>query len=105
MNLTGDLKKLTEGEETLQTTNKVESPSRIRRDGDDRRSLQAALESRVDPMNPSTHKSGCLLNISNGPIAQPNVNVDRALEIGQEQLAQFEASWPKGFYEPITKRL
>ena len=45
MTLMGDLKKMTGDEETLQTTHKEESPSRIRRDGDDRRSLQAALAS------------------------------------------------------------
>ena len=105
MTLTGDLKKMTGDEETLQTTHKEESPSRIRRDGDDCRSLQAALASRVDPMDPATHEPGCLLNISNGQIAQPNVNVDRALEVGQEQLTQFEASWPNGFYDPISKKV
>ena len=48
-------------------------------------------------MDPVTHVAGCLLNISNGQIAKPDVNVDRALEVGSEQLTQFEASWPEGF--------
>lgn len=105
MALTGDLKNMTGDVESLHTRHKEEAPSRIRRDRDDRRSLQAALECRVDPMDPGTHDSGCLLNISNGQIAQPNVNVDKALEIGKEQLTQFESSWPNGFYSPLSHQV
>ena len=97
MTLTGDLRKMSGDDENVQTTHKEESPSRIRRDGIDRQSLRAALESRIDPMDPVTHVAGCLLNISNGQRAKPDVNVDRALEVGSEQLTQFEASWSEGF--------
>ena len=55
-------------------------------------------------MDPVTHAAGCLINISNGQIAQPNVNVDRALEVGREHLKQFEASWPDGFYNTLSKQ-
>ena len=37
-------------------------------------------------MDPDSHEDGVLLNISTGQIAQPEVNVDRSLEIGKEQL-------------------
>ena len=53
-------------------------------------------------MDPVTHAAGCLINISIGQIAQPNVNADRALEVGREQLKQFEASWPDGFYNTLS---
>ena len=43
-------------------------------------------------MDPVTYAAGCLMNISNGQIAQPNVNVDRTLEVEHGQLKQFEAS-------------
>ena len=56
-------------------------------------------------MDPVTHTTGCLINISNGQIAQPNVNIDRALEVGREQLKQFEASWPDGFYNTLSKQV
>ena len=56
-------------------------------------------------MDPVTHAAGCLLNISNGQIAQPNVNIDRALEVCREQLKQFEASWPDGFYNTLSKQV
>ena len=63
------------------------------RDGSDHQSLRTALESRIDPMNNVTHVAGSLLNISSGQLTQPNVNVDKALDIGTRQLTQFEASW------------
>ena len=49
-------------------------------------------------MDPDTHVTGSLLDIWSGQVAQPNVNVDRALDIGAEQMIQFERSWPDGFY-------
>ena len=49
----------------VQTTHKENAVSRINR---------AAFESGIDPMDPVTHATGCLMNISNGQIAQPNVN-------------------------------
>ena len=105
MTLIGDLKKMFGDDVNVQATHKEEAESRINRDGHDRQSLRAALESRIDPMDPVTHAAGCLINISNGQIAQPNVNVDRALEIGREQLKQFEASWPDGFYNTLSKQV
>ena len=79
MTLTGDLKKMAGDEEIIQTTHKEEAADRIKRDGCDRKSLRAALQSRIYPLNPVTHVTGCLINISTGQIAQPNVNVNRAL--------------------------
>ena len=32
-----------------------------------------------------------------------SVNVDRALEIGTQQLIQFEETWPEGFYNLLRK--
>ena len=37
-------------------------------------------------MDPDAHETGSLLNIWSGQVAQPNVNVDRALDIGAEQM-------------------
>ena len=52
-----------------------------------------ALESCIGPMNPITHPAGCF------EIAQTNVNVDRAREIGCGQLKQFEESWPGNYID------
>jgi len=37
-------------------------------------------------MDPDAPVTGSLLNIWSGQVAQPNVNVDRALDIGAEQM-------------------
>ena len=63
MTLTGDLKKTSGDDANVQTTHKEEAESRINRDGHDRQSLRAALESRIDQMDPITHAAGCLINI------------------------------------------
>ena len=105
MTLTGDLKKMSGADEKVQMTHKEESASRIHRDANDRKSLRATLESCIDPLDPATHEGGCLLNISNGQLAQPHVNVDKAVEIGANQLIQFEALWPEGFYSPLAKQI
>ena len=75
----------------VQTTHKDNAVSCINR---------AAFESRIDPMDPVTHATGCLMNIIlNGQIAQPNVNVDRALAVRRRQLKQFVASWPDCYFD------
>lgn len=102
MTITGDLKKMSGSEEVVQVTHKEESPSRINRDGDDRQSLRRALMTCLHPMDPDTHVTGSLLNIWSGQVAQSNVNVDRALDIGIEQMIQFERSWPEGFYTSLS---
>ena len=103
--LTGDLKKMSGDDANVQTTHKEEAGTRINRYGHDRQSLRAALEPRIDQMDPVTPAAGCLINISNGQIAQPNVNVDRALEVGREQLKQFEAPWPDGFCSTLSEQV
>ena len=82
MNMTDDLRKMSVDDANVQTTHKENAVSRIN---------QAAFESGIDPMDPVTHATGCLMNISNGQIYQPNVNVDRALEVRRGQLKQFDS--------------
>lgn len=105
MTLIGDFKKMSGGEDNVQMTHKEESPSRIGRDGDDRQSLRRTLLSCINPMDPDTHVTGSLLNIWSGQLAQPNVNVDRALDIGREQLIRFERLWPEGFYNSLSNEV
>ena len=50
--------------------------------------------------------TGSLLNIWSGQVVQPNFNVDRALDIGVEQMIQFQsAREPDGFYTSLTKEV
>ena len=71
MTVTGDLTNKSGDDDKVQMTHKEESPSCIVQDVHDRLSLRAALQSRIDPMDPVTHVAGCLLNIASGEPAQP----------------------------------
>ena len=74
MTVTGDHKKMSVDDANVQTTDKENAVRSINRNEHDR---HVALESRIKPMDPVTHAAGCLMNIlSNGQIAQPNVNVE-----------------------------
>ena len=59
----------------------------------------------INPTDPETHVTGSLLNIWCGQVVQPNVNFGRALDIGVEQMIQFERSWPEGFYTLLSKEV
>ena len=48
-------------------------------------------------MNPEGHPHE-VINIAIKKIAQDNVNVDKAVELGSKQMKQFENSWPKNFH-------
>ena len=54
----------------VQTTNEEGALNRSNRYEHDRQLLRVAFESRIRPLDPVTHATGCLMNISNGPIAQ-----------------------------------
>ena len=104
--LTGDLKKGSDNEDgEVRQKHKEEFPGRISSDGADRRAIRLALASFIDPLNPDSHGNGSLLNIVSGNVANPEVNVDKEVEIGTSMLAEFEASWPEGFQAPISKRV
>ena len=105
MSLTSDLQNISGEAAYKKNTHKEESQSRIVADDCDRRSLNATLKSCIDPMDPQTHKAGCLLNISSGEVAKPSVNVDSAPDFGKELLECFEMSWAEGFYDPIPSKV
>ena len=46
-----------------------------------------------------------ILNIVTGQVANPEMNVDQALQIGESIITEFEPFWPDGFYAPILKRI
>ena len=53
-------------------------------------------------MNPDGHPSE-VVNIAIGKIAQDNVNVDKAVEIGSKQMKEFENGWPKNFNDKLSR--
>ena len=46
-----------------------------------------------------------IVNVANGTLAVPEVNVDKAVTIGHNQLVQFEKSLPTGFWKPIERKI
>ena len=106
MMLTSDLKAMGDTDVMpVKLHHKEEDIGRIKQDSHDRKSIRENLSMCIDPLNPSSHRSGLLLNIVTGKIASPEVNVDKALHLGHSILSDFEASWPQGFYNPIPKKV
>ena len=54
----------------------------------------------IDPLDPAGHPSD-IVNINDGKLAHPTVNVENALELGQTKLVNFRNSLPEGFYLPL----
>ena len=79
-----------------------EEGSEIRElDRDDR--LRILKELRKHP-HPLTHQSDSLYNIVNGQVvSEMKVNVQDAVEIGQDTITSFAPSLPGGFHHPIQK--
>ena len=45
------------------------------------------------------------MNICNGKVAPPDVNVHEALSVGQKLMNDFESSWPEGFYGKMSMKV
>ena len=56
-------------------------------------------------MDPDSHPDGALLNVVTGAVAPQDVNIDRAVTLGQEQMEALESSWPEGFYNTIKRQV
>ena len=79
-----------------------EEGSEIRELGRDDR-LRILTELRKHP-HPLTHQSDSLYNIVNGQVvSETKVNVQDAVEIGQDTRTSFASSLPGGFHHPIKK--
>ena len=56
-------------------------------------------------MDPDSHPDGALLNVVTGAVAAQDVNIDRAVTLGQKQMEALESSWPEGFYNTIKRQV
>ena len=70
-----------------------------------RNKLKDKISNVIDPLDPSKHPNGQLLNIVTGRITPEKVNVDQAVELGTKQMKEFEESLPGGFRNSISKTL
>ena len=55
-------------------------------------------------MTTASHPEG-VVNIANGLVSTNNVNVDKALELGQHQMDEFETGWPSSFHKTLKKNV
>ena len=60
-----------------------------------------ALKSYVHHLETDSHDPSKLVNIYTGEEAADNVNVNKAIDIGKQQLTQFQNSLPEGFREKL----
>ena len=55
-------------------------------------------------MSPDKHPPE-LVNIALGKVARVTVNAHKAVEIGANQMKEFEHGWAKSFYEKLSNRV
>ena len=63
------------------------------------------LQGCIDSMDPNSHADSVQLNIFTGAVPPQDVNVDRAMTFGQEQMEALESSWLEGFYNTIKQQV
>ena len=88
----------------IHDSHKEESSSRILSDAKDREGIKTKLELCIDPLDPKKHPDA-IVNIVSGRVGPSTVNVHNSIAIGKTQMEDFEAKWPKGFYDTITKKV
>ena len=102
--LINDVFAMAEGEQqTAVISHKEEMPSRKQADCLDREKLRERLVTCIDPLDPHSHPTNPI-NIVTGRISPDSVNVHNAINIGSNQMKQFEAGWPESFHKPLTKK-
>ena len=99
-----DVSTLRDKSASSKTVHKKEAPARISADQGDRDWLRRKLDVSIDPMDPEKQPAN-IVNVVNGRIAPESVNVDRAVEIGAQQMGEFERKLPGGFYDTISKKV
>ncbi len=87
-------------------SHKEELSHRIQTDKMDREHIRQRLNKVINPLEPEQHQSSpALVNIVTGQVAPDEINVDRAVSIGQKQLEEFERRLPEGFRASISKKV
>ena len=81
----------------------IDEEGTTRRELDRDNRLRILTELRKHP-HPLTHRSESLYNIVDGQVvSETKVNVQDAMEIGQDTRTSFASSLPGGFHHPIKK--
>ena len=75
--------------ENSQTTHSEEGTSRIKSDSKDRDGLRTKIQMVIDPLDPEQHPEN-IVNIVTGRVGPKSVNVHKSIEIGIQQMQEFE---------------
>ena len=105
-NLLSELDNLRSSDSKDRTKHNEEGYGRIKADQIDRKKLQDNLEKCIHPLQVDTHKNwNTLVNIYTGEEVGEDVNVNKAVEIGQKQMKEFCSSLPQGFRERLSTKV
>ena len=85
-------------------SHKEEEKGRIKRDREDRKYVQKALQMGIHPFSELECPDG-IANICTGQVSSDKVNVDQCISIGKDQVKSFYESLPDGFYDPLLKKV
>ena len=88
----------------VQNVHKEEAQARISSDRKDREGIQHKLEMSINPLDPVSHPES-IVNIVNGRMGPATVNVQDSVEVGREQMSEFERTWPEHFHDTVSKRI
>ena len=103
--LTNELEELRTQKNLKEKHHKEETAGRMKSDSEDRLKIRKALATFIHPLKIETHSSNILVNIYNGEQAGDNVNVIQAVEIGEKQMKDFQASLPEGFRSTLSTQV
>ena len=93
-------------DEQHQHQHKEEMKARMTADAADRSKIREKLQESIDPLDPSSHPHGNLVQIVSGRIeSDPTVNVHESVSIGTEKMKQYESTWPDGFHDTLPKKV
>ena len=74
-------------------------------DAEDRLKIRSALATFINPLKLETHSANILVNIYNREEAGENVNVNKSMEIGIDQMNKFQESLPEGFRVKLSSNV
>ncbi len=101
-----DLDKMRDDEKPAQSNHKEEMEGRIVADKKDRDALREKLLLSIDPLDTSQHPKDAVVNIVTGAVlAHPQINVDKAVEVGKSQMQSFVSGWPESFHSTISRKV
>jgi hypothetical protein len=84
----------------VQNIHKEEAQARISSDMKDSEGIQHKLEMSSNPLDSVSHPEG----IVNGRVGHATVTVQDSLEVGREQMSEFERTWPEHFHDTFQQK-